>query len=184
LGDLGDFSASEDWTVFKIPGAAFGVNICFESLFPDLVRGFVERGAQLTVNISNDGWFKGTAEHEQHLALARFRAIECRRSVIRSVNMGISAVIDSNGRVLAPRAVGGDDECALWECSAQDRAELPVSRWSEFKSVAGVLTVAVPIDDRGSLYARWGDWFAWSCAAVAAVTFVLALRRQRRFLAD
>ena len=165
----------------------FGAVICYEDTDPCLARQYVaptEQPVDFIVNISNDGWFKGTAEHEQHLALARFRAIECRRSVIRSVNMGISAVIDSNGRVLAPRAVGGDDECALWECSAQDRAELPVSRWSEFKSVAGVLTVAVPIDDRGSLYARWGDWFAWSCAAVAAVTFVLALRRQRRFLAD
>src|SRR5207302_726194 len=61
------------------------------------------RAVDFLVNISNDGWFDGSCEHEEHLALCRFRAIEARRSVARSVNMGISAIIDSNGRVQKPR---------------------------------------------------------------------------------
>jgi len=58
------------------------------------------------VNISNDGWFKCTSEHEEHLAVSRFRAVECRRALCRAVNMGISAVIDGNGRVR--RSAGAD----------------------------------------------------------------------------
>ena len=54
------------------------------------------------VNISNDGWFNGSCEHEEHLAICRFRAVECRRSIARAVNMGISTVIDGNGRVRWP----------------------------------------------------------------------------------
>src|SRR6185369_15796924 len=55
------------------------------------------------VNRANDGWFHGTSEHEEHLVVSLFRAIENRRALVRSVNMGISAVIDPNGRVLKPQ---------------------------------------------------------------------------------
>jgi apolipoprotein N-acyltransferase len=93
------------------------------------------------LNISNDGWFDGTSEHDQHLAICRFRAIECRRAVARAVNMGISAVIDGNGRVVA----------------------LPGPTWAQSKKMAAVLTATIPIDARSSLYARWGDWLPWAC---------------------
>src|SRR5262249_51049995 len=85
---------------------SFGVLICYEDTDPELARPHVQgRGpADFLLNISNDGWFDGTSEHDEHLAICRFRAVECRRSVARSVNMGISAVIDSNGRVLEPYA--------------------------------------------------------------------------------
>src|SRR5262249_51089874 len=92
----------------------FGVLICFDDSDPSVARGYARDdrdgpAVEFLVNLSNDGWFRGTSEHEEHLALCRFRAVECRRSVVRSVNMGISAVIDSNGRVLAPETVGEDD---------------------------------------------------------------------------
>src|SRR5262249_13540143 len=74
------------------------------------------------VNISNDGWFDGTEEHEVHLAICRFRAVECRRAVARAVNMGISAVIDPNGRVVA----------------------LPADTWAGSKKVEAVVTAVVP----------------------------------------
>jgi apolipoprotein N-acyltransferase len=84
----------------------FGVIICYEDTNPYLARQYVAPAAgqpvDFLLNISNDGWFDGTSEHEQHLAICRFRAVECRRSVLRSVNMGISAVVDGNGRVLRP----------------------------------------------------------------------------------
>src|SRR5947207_14375996 len=93
------------------------------------------------VNISNDGWFMHAAEHAQHLAISRFRAVECRRALVRAVNGGISAVIDGDGRVVA----------------------LPGTTWSNSHSVMAVVNAPVPIDTRTSLYARFGDWLPWSC---------------------
>ncbi len=87
---------------------SFGVVICYEDTVPDVARPYGGDGSHATdflLNISNDGWFDGTSEHEEHLAICRFRAVECRRSVARTVNMGVSAVIDGNGRVLKPRSV-------------------------------------------------------------------------------
>src|SRR5262249_40290951 len=96
----------EQMTRFTLGQYHFGVLICYEDTDPYLARQYMRPGdepmADFLVNISNDGWFDGTAEHEEHLAICRFRAVECRRSVARSVNMGISAVIDGNGRGLGP----------------------------------------------------------------------------------
>src|SRR5205085_6225019 len=76
----------------------FGVLVCYEDADAALARGLVRHGpeppADFLVNISNDGWFMGTAEHAEHLAVSRFRAVECRRALVRAVNGGISAVID------------------------------------------------------------------------------------------
>ena len=85
----------------------FGVLICYEDSDPFMARRYLENSndgppVDFLVNISNDGWFDGSCEHEEHLAVSRFRAIECRRAMVRAVNMGVSAVIDSNGRVLKP----------------------------------------------------------------------------------
>ncbi|MCI0456235.1 MAG: apolipoprotein N-acyltransferase [Gemmataceae bacterium] len=93
----------------------FGVVICFEDTDPFLARNYGVATADgpavdFLVNISNDGWFDGSSEHDEHLAIARFRAVETRRSVARSVNMGISAMIDGNGRVLAPTHVVAIDK--------------------------------------------------------------------------
>src|SRR4029450_10245577 len=106
-------------------------------------------------NISNDGWFNGTEEHEQHLAICRFRAVETRRSVVRAVNMGISAVIDPDGRVIElPRKL---DE--------QERPAVPCHSWSGSKKVEGGVLSVVPLDTRQTLYARIGDWVAAVCWA-------------------
>ena len=93
---------------FKVAGHQFGVLICYEDTDPSLARRYLDTTEDGTpvdflVNMSNDGWFDGSAEHEEHLAVSRFRAIECRRAMVRSVNMGVSAVIDGNGRVLQPK---------------------------------------------------------------------------------
>jgi apolipoprotein N-acyltransferase len=138
------------------------VIICYEDTDPDLARRYSlpEDGApaaDFLVNISNDGWFCGTSEHEEHLAICRFRAIETRRSLARAVNMGVSAVIDGDGRVVA----------------------LPGPTWAESKKVSAVLTAAVPIDERMSLYSRWGDWLPWSCLGVVALGLVVSLWRRR-----
>jgi apolipoprotein N-acyltransferase len=165
-------------THFQLDSFRFGVLICFEDTDPVLARAYVghsissakESPVDFLINISNDGWWRGTSGHDEHLAISRFRAIETRRAVCRSVNMGISAVIDGNGRVLEPRTVQTIDNMKVWEIPADPNPapELPVSRWSEFKKVQGVLLASVPVDHRGSLYARWGDWLPWVCWLVVA----------------
>jgi apolipoprotein N-acyltransferase len=79
---------------------ALGVLICYETIFPDLVRQRVADGANLLVNISNDAWFGDTSGPEQHLRMAALRAVEMSRYVARGANTGISAVIDPLGRIL------------------------------------------------------------------------------------
>ncbi|GIW81758.1 MAG: apolipoprotein N-acyltransferase 1 [Gemmatales bacterium] len=136
--------AGETFTRFPLRHYRFGVVICFEDTDPRLARAYVRddtEAVDFLINISNDGWFIGSEEHDEHLAICRFRAVECRRSIARAVNMGISALIDGNGRIVQA---------------------LP-------KKSAGVLTVAVPLDRRTSLYARWGDWLPWSCAALILI---------------
>ncbi len=167
----------------------FGVLICYEDTDPDIARpyggGDGQPAADFLLNISNDGWFDGTSEHDEHLAICRFRAIECRRSVARSVNMGISAVIDSNGRVLRPQPLPhpeakADPNDRVWTVPMQrgGTTELPVSAWRDFKKVPGVLLAVIPLDDRVSLYARWGDWLPWLCWGLIAVGFVFAMLRR------
>ena len=129
-----DVQQGEKLTRFKINRHHFGVLVCFEDTDPSLARRYVEAtddgpGVDFLVNISNDGWFGGSSEHEEHLAVSRFRAIECRRAMVRSVNMGVSAVIDGNGRVLKPTLAPGTDP-PVW--MVQEKLmhfeELPSSR--------------------------------------------------------
>ncbi len=82
--------------------ARVGAFICYEAAYPDLVRGFVNNGATLLVNVSNDAWFGSTAGARQHLAHARMRAIENDRDLIRVTNSGISALITANGQLIDP----------------------------------------------------------------------------------
>jgi apolipoprotein N-acyltransferase len=132
---------------------SFGCMICYEDSYADIARRYVtgkESPVDFLVNQSNDGWFKRTQEHEQHLAVSRFRAIECRRALLRAVNMGISAIIDGNGRMVA----------------------MPGPRWAQSKGVMTVVSAAVPLDTRGSLYASVGDWLAWACSIGLIAGFV------------
>jgi apolipoprotein N-acyltransferase len=157
----------ERLTRFPLEAYHFGVLICYEDTVSDFARLYAladgaAPAADFLLNTSNDGWFDGSAEHEQHLACCRFRAVEARRSVGRAVNMGVSAVIDPNGRVLAPQETERHGEARLWEVPA-GAAELPVGRWAEFKKVPGVLVAAMPIDHRTSVYALAGDWLPWGC---------------------
>ncbi len=97
--ETSDFVPGHDIKVFPAAGHRLGVFICYESAFPDLVRQFSKDGADVLVNLSNDGYFGHTEAREQHLLLARMRAVENRRFLIRSTNDGITAVIDPAGRI-------------------------------------------------------------------------------------
>jgi len=153
----------EQQTRFPLGDYHFGVIICYEDTDPYLARQYVRASADgpsvdFLVNISNDGWFDGTSEHEQHLAICRFRAVECRRAVARAVNMGISAVIDGNGRVVA----------------------LPGPSWQESKKMEAIVVRPIPIDRRYSLYAHWGDWLPGSCWLVVAAGLIWGTVNARR----
>jgi apolipoprotein N-acyltransferase len=139
----------------------FGVLICYEDSDPYLARQYSrqlgdEAPVNFLVNMSNDGWFRGSEEHEQHLAICRFRAIEARRTVVRAVNMGISAVIDSDGRVM----------------------DLPAGTWEASKKVDAVLSLKIPIDARESLYAELGDWLPATCWVMVLAAWIRNRWRQ------
>ncbi|MFO0803342.1 MAG: apolipoprotein N-acyltransferase [Gemmataceae bacterium] len=137
----------ENWTRFQMTARdgrpfTFGCLICYEDSDPYMARQYVRKEpVDFLVNISNDGWFDGTEEHEEHVAICRFRAIEARKSVVRAVNMGISCVIDPDGRVIA----------------------LPSDSWSGSKKIDGIVAADVPLDTRESRYAKLGDWLPGLC---------------------
>jgi apolipoprotein N-acyltransferase len=165
-----DYSCTpgNSFTRFELPSAngktyRFGVLICYEDSDPALARRYNsfsgdEPPANFLVNTSNDGWFDGTEEHEQHLAICRFRAVEARRAVVRAVNMGISAVIDGDGKVVA----------------------LPESTWEASKKMSGVVRAEVPIDDRDSVYAAAGDWVPGLCWLLLVVAHFVTRQHRRR----
>lgn len=147
----GDFTPGEELAVGPVDGHTVAAFICYEAIFPDLVRGFAQRGADLLVNITNDGWYGRTSAPYQHMAMAVFRAVENGKYLVRAANTGITAVVDPRGRVLRKTALF-------------DRTVLVAD--------AGIVRERTP-------YARYGDAFAWSClgAAVALTASVLARRR-------
>jgi apolipoprotein N-acyltransferase len=97
---IADLESGSRPVVFPGPPAPFGVVICYEGIFPDLVRSFVKGGARLMVNMTNDGWFGRTSGPEQHLTMYPFRAVEHRISIVRSANTGVSAFILPSGKIV------------------------------------------------------------------------------------
>jgi len=134
----------------------FGIPICYEDVMPYVSREFVSGGsnvkrADLLLNISNDGWYKRGHQQPQHLAICVYRAVENRVGIARAVNTGVSGFIEPDGRI--HDLVMGDSQ----------------HRWP---NQAGYAVATVGIDSRYSFYSRYGDWFAWSCAAAWLVMFI------------
>jgi apolipoprotein N-acyltransferase len=148
--EVGGFRKGTKYLVGPMPGGyTFGLFICYEAIYPGEVRHFAANGADLLVNISNDGWFGRSAAAEQHLHMARVRAVENRRWLIRSTNNGFTVSVDPYGRIYRP--LPPDIRAA---------ADLPY----DFRT------------DR-TLYARFGDWFAWLCVLVSAILFATTFRK-------
>ncbi len=144
--EAGDFVPGSRIVVLPMDGHALGVYICYEAAFPHEVREFVRGGAQLLVNISNDGYFGHSAAREQHLEIARMRAVENQRWLLRSTNDGITVVTDPAGRVMQRLPMYQED---------QMRAGF------EFTSET-------------TFYTMHGDWFAWGCLVAAAAALLLS----------
>ena len=97
----GDFDRGHDYTVFQLANENVRIAplICFEDTIGELTRQFVRRGANLLVNVTNDGWFLHSAGSRQHLANAIFRCVETRRPMVRAANTGVTCFVNEFGRV-------------------------------------------------------------------------------------
>ena len=149
IGAIGDFTPGEGIHNLTLPWGKFGVLICYEAIFPDLTRRFVEQGAQFLVNITNDAWFGRTAAPYQHLSMATLRAVENRVSIARAANTGISAVIDSGGRVLQ----------------------------STDLFTREILSGKIIINKSRTFYTEFGDLFTYLCVGFT-VLFLIFIRRK------
>ncbi len=146
----GDFHAGKEVTIFRHPKGTFSALICFEDVFPDLVRRFAK--ADFLVNMTNDAWFMKSAAPFQHAQASVFRAIENRRSVLRVSNTGYTCLIDPRGRILYHLEIGGES--------------LFVTGWR---------TWDIPLFKEETFYTRHGDFFASFCAFVALLGVALPL---------
>ncbi|HVA17752.1 MAG TPA: apolipoprotein N-acyltransferase, partial [Candidatus Dormibacteraeota bacterium] len=147
---ISDFTPGHTYTAGNLPGGQFSVFICYESIFPALVRRFAANGAELLVNISNDGWFGRSSAAAQHLMMARVRAVENRRWLLRDTNTGFTVDVDPYGRIVAHLA--------------------PFKR-AELDAPYGFRSDVTP-------YTRFGDWLAWLCVLATLALLVAALTRR------
>jgi apolipoprotein N-acyltransferase len=145
---VGTFARGVDRWPLDAGPEKLGVFICYESVFPGEVRLFADHGAQVFVNISNDGWFGNSGAPEQHMNTARMRAIENERWLLRATNTGITASIDPFGRVVAQAPKG-----------ARTTLLAPYSLRAET-----------------TFYTRYGDWFPCLCAIICVVGLLMRRR--------
>lgn len=145
---IGDFVPGRAPRLMKGPGGQFGVVICFEVIFPDLVRRFVALGANYMVTITNDAWFGPSSAPYQHFSMVVFRAVENRVSFARAANTGISGFIDPYGRILHRTDIFTED----------------------------ALTGPIRTETSHSLYTAFGDLFAYGCLLVVLVTSTKRLK--------
>jgi apolipoprotein N-acyltransferase len=109
--DVSEFAPGRDTLLIGIGDHPSNVIICFEAIFPELVRRFSEKGSQLIVNLTNDGWYGDSSAPYQHLAISRIRAVENRRYLIRAANSGFSALIEPTGKIQASTGLFQEAVC-------------------------------------------------------------------------
>jgi apolipoprotein N-acyltransferase len=148
--EVGEFTPGESRAPLNAGGTPIGIFICYESVFPGEVREFADHGAQVFVNLSNDGWYGDSGAYAQHLNQTRMRAIENDRWILSATNTGVTASIDPYGRTVArlPR---------------KERATL----------VAPYALTSVT-----TFYTRHGDWFAWLCAIISTGAIIARFGRR------
>jgi len=151
-GFVGNFSYGGEYDLFPLGDAKAGVMICFESHFGQLSREYVRNGADVIIEMTNDGYLGPTPVLRQHLANAVFRAVEMNRPVLRVTNVGITAYVTPSGQVL----------------DAADTYTEATRVWSVAKS-----------DGSQTFYVRYGDWFAWLCTIVTVVLLIFGIVRHK-----
>jgi len=142
VASVGDFHRGQKGHTIQWGRYRIGIQICYEIIFPNLSRAMTKNNAALLINITNDAWYGRSSAPYQHFSMAIFRAVENRRSLIRSANTGISGFIDPSGKVVASTPLFQD----------------------------AVMTRAVPILNETSLYSRFGDLFAMVCLSFTLIS--------------
>lgn len=150
LAEVGTFEPGRERAVFAAEEHRYGVFICYESIFADEVRQFVLGGAEVLVNISNDGWYGDSSAPWQHLNMVRMRAIENHRWVLRATNTGVTGAIDPFGRVVAAAP----------------------------RHLRTAIEVPFAYEHDVTFYTRHGDLFAYLCAAVTSAALGWSLLRR------
>jgi apolipoprotein N-acyltransferase len=148
---IGDYIPGTQYLQADTEVGRFSTLICYEVIFPGMVRKFFVRGGDFMVTITNDAWFGYTAGPYQHFSMAVFRAIENRKPVVRAANTGISGFIDSNGRV-------------LMRSGLFDRQ---------------VLTDTLKTDTSMTFYTKFGDIFSFFCIVISIILLVNLVPRRR-----
>ncbi|CAN5346207.1 apolipoprotein N-acyltransferase [soil metagenome] len=137
---VGNFQYGDKYDLMPFGDAKGGIMICFESHFASLSREFARRGADVLIELTNDGYLGDTPILRQHLANAVFRAVETNRPVLRVTNVGITAYINERGEVL-DAAKPYTEDVRVWTISKSDGSQ--------------------------TFYVKYGDWFAWLCSIVS-----------------
>jgi apolipoprotein N-acyltransferase len=151
---VGEFTPGGSYTLMPLGALRAGVFICVEAAHPEVSRAFTNHGADVLINISNDGYLGPTPVMRQHLANAILRAVENDRDLLRVTNSGISAYIDSNGSVRNPTQ-GFQQAVQTWTVSKREQGT--------------------------TFYSRQGDIFVYACAlitlGVVSATFMTRKKR-------
>ena len=138
---------------------AFGPVICYEDILKDYLRQVGALHPNLIVNMTVDSWYGARTEPWEHLALAVFATVELRAAMVRSVNSGVSALIDPNGRLL--RKTYANDP------------------YREPRAADGIVVTAPRMSGGHTVYVKYGDWFADLCIAATLLTGLRAIRHRR-----
>ncbi len=149
---IGDYTRGNHYFRAETPFGDFATLICYEIIFPGLVRKFYSNGGDFIVNITNDAWFGRTTGPYQHFSMAVFRAVENRKPLIRAANTGISGFIDSNGRI--------------------------ISKSNLFQQM--ILTGDIKTDATRSFYAKYGDLFSYIWIVFSIVLMTNLFGKARR----
>jgi apolipoprotein N-acyltransferase len=149
---IGELSPGNAFVLHEFEGKKFGTPICYEIIFPALVRKFVKNGADFLVTITNDGWYGTSSAPFQHFAISVVRAVENRRYLLRSATTGVSGIIDPYGRILS-------------------RTELMTQTQ---------LTERIAPMDSLTPYTRYGDYAPLASLTLGAVFLILAWRYRKK----
>jgi apolipoprotein N-acyltransferase len=141
----------KDFRLMPFGDVRAGVMICFESAFGDVTRNFVLNGADVLVELTNDGYGGDTPIIRQHLANAVFRAVETNRPVLRVTNVGTTAYINERGEI----------------SDATNDYEIATRVWTISKS-----------NGEETFYVKYGDWFAWICLAFSLIILSLVVSKK------
>ncbi|MCK5534112.1 apolipoprotein N-acyltransferase [bacterium] len=152
LNEIGDFDKGKEIRILKLPEIDAGVFICFEIIFPNLIRRFVNKGAKIIINITNDAWFGKTSAPYQHFSTCVFRAVENRIYVVRAANTGISGFIDPFGRI---------------------KKTFPLF-------VKGYLHYDVFLSTKKTFYTKYGNVFAYGCSIMVVILMAMAKREAQK----